>query len=61
MNLGPHALFIIASYGIAVAVIAGLAAWVALDYRTQLRALSSLEARGVTRRSERTRSTGKTA
>jgi len=61
MNLGPHALFIILSYGIAVAVIAGLIGWVLMDYRAQLRALADLEARGVTRRSERPRSTEKIA
>lgn len=61
MDLGPHALFIILSYGIAVAVIAGLIGWVVMDYRAQLRALADLEARGVTRRSERPRSTEKTA
>jgi heme exporter protein D len=61
MDLGPHALFIILSYGIAVAVIAGLIGWVLMVYRAQLRALADLEARGVTRRSERPRSTEKTA
>jgi heme exporter protein D len=61
MDLGPHALFIVLSYGIAVAVIAGLIGWVLMDYRAQLRALADLEARGVTRRSERPRSTEKTA
>jgi heme exporter protein D len=61
MDLGPHALFIIASYTIAVAVIAGLIVWVLVDYRAQLRALADLEARGVTRRSERPRTAEKTA
>jgi heme exporter protein D len=61
MDLGPHAPFIVLSYGIAVAVIAGLIGWVLMDYRAQLRALADLEARGVTRRSERPRSTEKTA
>ena len=61
MNLGPHAVFIIVSYAIAVAVILGLIGWVLVDYRAQLRALADLEARGITRRSERPRSTEKTA
>jgi heme exporter protein D len=61
MNLGPHAVFIIVSYAIAVAVIAGLIGWVLVDYRAQLRALADLEARGVTRRSERPRSAEKPA
>jgi heme exporter protein D len=54
MTLGPHAAFIISAYAVAVGVIAGMIAWVLVDYRRQLRLLSDLEARGVTRRSERT-------
>ena len=54
MNLGPHAAFIFGAYAVALGVIAGMIAWVLLDYRRQLRLLSELEARGVTRRSERT-------
>jgi heme exporter protein D len=54
MNLGPHAAFIIGAYAVALGVIAGMIAWVQLDYRRQLRLLADLEARGVTRRSERT-------
>jgi heme exporter protein D len=54
MDLGPHAAFIIGAYAVAVGVIAGMIAWVLLDYRRQVRLLSDLEARGVTRRSERT-------
>jgi heme exporter protein D len=53
MNLGPHADFIVAAYGIAVLVVAVLIGWVALDHRAQKRRLERLEARGVTRRSER--------
>ena len=52
MNLGPHAAFIVGAYAVAVGVIAGMIAWVWLDYRRQLRMLADLEARGVTRRSE---------
>ena len=54
MNLGPHAGFIIAAYAVAVLVIAALIGWVALDHRAQKRNLANLEARGVTRRPERT-------
>ena len=54
MNLGPHADFIVAAYGIAVLVVAALIGWVALDPRAQRRSLERLEARGITRRSERT-------
>jgi len=51
MDLGPHAGFILAAYAIALAVIAGLIAWVMLDHRAQLRVLDDLERAGVTRRS----------
>jgi heme exporter protein D len=53
MNLGPHASFIVAAYAVAVLVVAVLVTWVMLDHRAQKRALGELEARGVTRRSER--------
>jgi heme exporter protein D len=51
MDLGPHAGFILAAYAIALAVIAGLIAWIVLDHRAQLRILEDLERAGVTRRS----------
>jgi heme exporter protein D len=51
MDLGPHAIFIIAAYGAAAVVVAGLIAWVVLDFRAQKRMLGDLEAHGVTRRS----------
>jgi heme exporter protein CcmD len=51
MNLGPHAAFIVGAYMAAAAVIVGMIVCVWLDYRRQLRMLSDLEARGVTRRS----------
>ena len=53
MNLGPHAAFIVGAYGIAVLIVAAMIAWVSLDHRRQARALADLEARGVTRRSDR--------
>jgi heme exporter protein D len=51
MDFGPHAAFIIAAYGAALAIVAGLIAWVVLDWRAQKRVLGDLEAHGVTRRS----------
>ena len=51
MDFGPHAAFIIAAYGATVAVVAGLIAWVVLDWRAQKRVLGDLEAHGVMRRS----------
>jgi len=53
MNLGPHAVFIVSAYGAAALIVAAMVAWVALDHRQQARALADLEARGATRRSER--------
>ncbi|WP_181705103.1 heme exporter protein CcmD [Chthonobacter rhizosphaerae] len=49
--LGPHAGFIVASYAITIAVVAGLIAWVVVDHGAQKRRLADLEARGVRRRS----------
>jgi heme exporter protein D len=46
-----HTGFIVAAYAAAFIVVGGLTAWVMLDYRAQLRALASLEKRGLTRRS----------
>ena len=51
VDLGPHAGFIVAAYAIALAVVAGLIAWVVVDHRAQLRILEDLERAGVTRRS----------
>jgi heme exporter protein D len=58
MNLGPHAVFIVSAYGAAALIIAAMIAWVALEYRRQARLLAELEARGMTRRSERAARTG---
>jgi heme exporter protein D len=52
MDLGPHAVFIIAAYVVAALVVTGLIAWVMADYDAQRRLLADLEARGVTRRSK---------
>ena len=51
MDLGPHWAFIVWAYGLAIIVIAALVAWIVLDYRTQLKTLADLEARGLRRRS----------
>ena len=50
MNLGPHAAYIWASYGIVALVLAGLAGWLMADGRHQQRLLDELAARGVRRR-----------
>jgi heme exporter protein D len=54
IDLGPHAAFIVIAYGIATLIVAAMIAWIIVDHRRQLRSLAELEARGVTRRSERT-------
>jgi len=46
-----HLPFIVGSYAAASIVVAGLIAWVTLDWRAQRRALADLEMRGVARRS----------
>ncbi len=45
--------FIVASYAVTAFVVAALIAWVVLDYSSQRRILGDLEARGVSRRSQR--------
>jgi heme exporter protein D len=54
VDLGAHAAFIVAAYGMAALIVIALIGWVALDYRAQKRRLAKLEADGVTRRSDRT-------
>ena len=53
MNLGPHADFIVAAYGVTALVLVAMIGWVVLDYRAQKQKLAQLESQGVTRRSER--------
>ena len=52
-DLGPHAAFIIAAYGMAALVVTGLIAWVMIDHAAQRRLIADLDARGVTRRSDK--------
>jgi heme exporter protein D len=56
IDLGPHAAFIVSAYGFATLIVAAMIAWIVLDHRRQTRSLADLEARGATRRSERTAS-----
>jgi heme exporter protein D len=53
VDLGPHAPFIWAAYSTAAVVLAGIAAWLAIDGRRQARLIDELEARGVRRQSRR--------
>jgi heme exporter protein D len=50
-DLGPHASFIIAAYGVTFAAIAALAYFIVEDDRKQRRLLAELERRGIRRRS----------
>jgi len=51
MDLGQHASFVWAAYGVVACVLALFALWLVLDGRRQQRLLDDLEARGVRRRS----------
>ncbi len=53
MTLGPHADFIVTAYAVTIVLIAGLIAWVAMDYQAQRRMLGKMDKRGVKRRSRR--------
>ena len=53
IDLGPHAGFILAAYGLSAAIVIALIGWVLLDGRAQRRRLADLEARGIRRRSSR--------
>ncbi|WP_199092183.1 heme exporter protein CcmD [Bosea sp. ASV33] len=52
-HLGPHAGFILASYGAAGLVLIGLTLAILRDHAAQKRALDALERRGAGRRSGR--------
>jgi len=51
MDLGPHAAFIWASFGIYALVLLILIAWLVWDARRLKARLAELEARGISRRS----------
>ena len=53
MNLGPHAAFIVTAYAAAIAIVAGLVAWLVFDRRHLSRMLDAFDAQGIARRSER--------
>ena len=54
VDLGPHAGFIVSAYGFAALIVSAMIIWIVVDHRRQTRSLAELEARGITRRSERT-------
>jgi heme exporter protein D len=53
MDLGPHAAFVVGAYTVALLIVAALVGWVLIDNRQQRQILTDLEAKGITRRSER--------
>lgn len=55
INLGPHAIFIEASYIVTAVVVAALILWIAFDYAAQRRILGDFDARGLRRRSQDSR------
>lgn len=59
VDLGPHAGFILAAYGVALLVLIVLIGWIALDYRSQRRRVAELESQGITRRSVQARESAK--
>ena len=58
-DLGQHADFILAAYGVTFVAVAALASFIVADDRKQRRLLAELEARGIRRRSAGARSTSK--
>ncbi|MGH6793484.1 MAG: heme exporter protein CcmD [Methyloceanibacter sp.] len=51
LDLGPHASFIIAAYGVTAVAVGALAFFTIEDDRTQRRTLAELERKGIKRRS----------
>jgi len=52
MDLGPHAVFIWASYGAFVLILALVIGWTLFDGRRQARALADADRRGLRRRAD---------
>jgi heme exporter protein D len=50
-DLGPHAVFIVAAYGVTFVAVAALAFFIVADDRKQRRLLAELERKGIRRRS----------
>ena len=51
LDLGPHAAFILAAYGVTFVAVAALALFIVEDDRKQRHLLAELERRGIRRRS----------
>ena len=59
MDLGPHAGFIVAAYAAAAIIVSALVLWVFADYRSLVRSIAELEARGSKKRGTKKRGTNK--
>jgi heme exporter protein CcmD len=53
MSFGPYASFVLTAYLAVLLVVSVLIAWVAIDYRNQMRRLRDLNESGIVRRSGR--------
>jgi heme exporter protein D len=51
LDLGPHAAFIFAAYGVTFVAVAALASFIVADDRKQRRLIAELERKGIRRRS----------
>jgi heme exporter protein D len=51
IDLGPHASFILAAYGVTLVAVAALASFIVADDRKQRRLIAELERKGIRRRS----------
>jgi heme exporter protein D len=51
LDLGPHAAFIFAAYGVTLVAVAALALFIVEDDRKQRRLIAELERKGIRRRS----------
>jgi heme exporter protein D len=51
LDLGPHAAFIFAAYGVTFVAVAALASFIVEDDRKQRRLIAELERKGIRRRS----------
>jgi heme exporter protein D len=60
-DLGPHAVFILAAYGVSFVEVAALAFFIVEDDRKQRRLLAELERRGIRRRSAGASAKGQTS
>jgi heme exporter protein D len=52
-SMTPHALYVLAAYGISALALAGLVVWILVDQRARRREMAELEASGARRRSDR--------